>query len=422
MTLAAPQHPLRPALAGEIHARPSAPLTAPVAISRLAMFGGTDRRAQADHLAILCRLNGVPVPDPTASYAYADLGAFRLRWERHTEFLGLTFFAPLLPGPDPFERPAISLVPAGWLADLPGEAIAASHIALLPDAEADAALPRIGFASESLAGSAAAAGAARIWTDFRVHADGYGRILVGAGELHPSQAGRIAQMLWEIETYRMLALLALPAARAAAPDLAEASARLDQMAKSVSTLEGLDAERAALEDLSALAARIERAAAATGDRFSAARAYHGLVQRRLSELEETPLPALPTLSTFLSRRLDPAMATIEATGARIGALSVRCGRAVDLLRTRVALAQEAKSEDLLSALAETGRSQLRLQQTVEGLSVAAISYYLLSLFGYAAKPLPWDTVGTTAETALALAVPLVAAAVWVIVRRSRGGG
>jgi uncharacterized membrane-anchored protein len=418
MTLAAPQHPLRPVLAGEIHARPSAPLTAPVAISRLAMFGATDRRAQAEHLAILCRLNGVPVPDPTASYAYADLGAFRLRWERHTEFLGLTFFAPLLPGPDPFERPAISLVPAGWLADLPGEAIAASHIALLPDAEAETALPRIGFAGESLAASAA--GAARIWTDFRVHADGFGRILVGVGDLQPSQAGRIAQILWEIETYRMLALLALPAARAATPDLAEASARLDQLADSVSTLEGLDAERAALEDLSALAARIERAAAATGDRFSAARAYHGLVQRRLDELEETPLPALPTLSTFLSRRLDPAMATIEATGARIGALSVRCARAVDLLRTRVALAQEAKSEELLSALAETGRSQLKLQQTVEGLSVAAISYYLISLFGYAAKPLPWDGLGTTAEAALALAVPVVAAAVWVVIRRSRG--
>lgn len=422
MTLVAPQHPLRPALAGEIHARPSAPLVAPVAISRLAMFGATDRAAQAAHLGVLCRLNGVPVPDPTASYAFADLGAFRLRWERHTEFLGLTFIAPLLPGPDPFGRPAISLVPAGWLADLPGEAIAASHIALLPDAEADAALPRIGFATESLAGSTVASGAARIWTDFRVHADGFGRMLVGAGDLPPAQAGRIAQMLWEIETYRMLALLALPPARACAPDLAEASARLDQIAETVSAIEGLDAERAALEDLSILAARIERAAAATGDRFSAARAYHGLVQRRLGELEEAPLPGLPTLSTFLSRRLDPAMATIEATGARIGALSVRCGRAVDLLRTRVALAQEAKSEDLLSALADTGRSQLRLQQTVEGLSVAAISYYLLSLIGYATKPWPWGSLGTTADAVLAIAVPVVAAAVWLVIRRSRGTG
>jgi uncharacterized membrane-anchored protein len=421
MTLAAPQHPLRPALAGELHARPSAALTAPVAISRLAMFGAMDRTAQAEHLAILCRLNGVSAPDPTASYAYADLGAFRLRWERHTEFLGLTFFAPLLPGPDPFARPAISLVPAGWLAALPGQAIAASHIVLLPDAEADAALPRIGFAAESLAGSATGAGG-RIWTDFRVHADGFGRMLVGVGDLQPSQAGRIAQILWEIETYRMLALVALPAARAAAPDLAEASARLDHLADAVSVIEGLDAERAALQDLSSLAARIERAAAATGDRFSAARAYHGLVHRRLEELEEAPLPALPTLSTFLSRRLDPAMATIEATDTRIGALSVRCGRAVDLLRTRVALAQEAKSEDLLSALAETGRSQLRLQQTVEGLSVAAISYYLLSILAYATKPWPWDGLGTSGEMLLSFAVPIVAAVVWIAIRRTRGGG
>lgn len=421
MSLSARQHPLRPALAGEIHARPSAALSPPVAISRLAMFGATDRAAQAAHLAALCRLHGVAVPDPGATHVFADFGAFRLRWERHTEFVGLTFFAPLPAGEDPFARTAIATVPADWLAALPGEAIAACHIAMLPDAEAAALLPRLPFAAESLSGSAVAGGQARVWTDFRVHADGFARILVGVADLPPGQTGRIAQVLWEIETYRMLALLALPPARAIAPDLAEASARLDQLAERVSAIEGLGAERAALEELSGLAAQIERAAAATGDRFSAARAYHGLVLRRLEELEEAPLPALPTLSNFLSRRLAPALATVDATGARIEALSVRCARAVDLLRTRVALAQEAKSEELLSAMAETGRSQLKLQQTVEGLSVAAISYYVLSILGYAVKPWPWGGLGLTAETLLALAVPPVAAAVWLLIRRSRAG-
>jgi uncharacterized membrane-anchored protein len=419
MNLPARQHALRPVLSGEIHARPAVALSAPMSISRLAMFGPVNPQELSDHLATLCRLNGAPVPDPGASYAFADLGAFKLRWERHTEFLGLTFFAPLVPEDDPFARPAVSLVPSGWLADLPGEAIAASHIAVLPDHQVEACLRRVGFASESLAGSSTAGGGARIWTDFRVHADGFGRILLGLGELPASQAGRVAQILWEIETYRMLALLALPPARAITPDLTEASARLDQMAVQAAAIEGLDAERAALQDLSALASRIERAAAATGDRFSAARAYNELVQRRLGELEEAPLPGLPTLSAFLSRRLAPALATVEATGARIGALSVRCARAVDLLRTRVALAQEAKSEDLLSALAETGRSQLRLQQTVEGLSVAAIAYYLLSILGYATKPWPWEAFGLSAEVLLAFAVPPVAAIVWLVVRRSR---
>lgn len=419
MSVPARQHPLRATLAGEIHARPSAPLAVPVAISRLAMFGATDRAAQAAHLAALCRLHGVAVPDPAATHVFADFGTFRLRWERHTEFTGLTFFAPLPEAEDPFARPALSTVPSDWLAALPGEAIAACHIVLLPAAQAEALLPRLPFAAESLSGSAVAGGAARVWTDFRVHADGFTRILLGIGDLPPGQTGRLAQVLWEIETYRMLALLALPPARAIAPDLAEASARLDQLAERVSAIEGLGAERAALEELSGLAAQIERAAAATFDRFSAARAYHGLVLRRLEELEEAPLPALPTLSNFLSRRLGPALATVDATGARIEALSARCARAVDLLRTRVALAQEAKSEELLSALAETGRSQLRLQQTVEGLSVAAISYYVLSILGYAVKPWAAAGLGLSAETLLSLLVPPVAAGVWLLLRYRR---
>jgi uncharacterized membrane-anchored protein len=135
-------------------------------------------------------------------------------------------------------------------------------------------------------------------------------------------------------------------------------------------------------------------------------------------LREERLRGLPTLAEYLERRLDPAMATVEATGARIAALSTRCARAVDLLRARVAVAQEAQSQKLLEAMAETSRAQLRLQQTVEGLSVAGISYYVLSLAGYALKPLPW-VGGFRPETAIALLVPVVVALVWLRVRRMR---
>ena len=84
--------------------------------------------------------------------------------------------------------------------------------------------------------------------------------------------------------------------------------------------------------VSALGREFERANAGTAERFSASAAYHRLVRHRLAELAEAPLPGLPTLSRFLERRLDPAMATVAATGTRIASPSLRAARLVDLLR------------------------------------------------------------------------------------------
>ena len=417
--MAFPTHPARAPLAGELHARPALPIAAPARLSRLAMLA-PDPVAETAHLAALCIAHGVAPPAPGASWFVADFGAFRLRYERHTEFTGWNVQAPGADPAQPFATPALDLLPAGWLAALPGQAIAAMHLTLLARVEEldpDAAR----FVPGSVAGAAIAEGGAQALTDFRLHGDGFTHLLL-AGEVGPAVMGRLAQTLWEIETYRALALLALPAARAVGPSMAAASERLSALAANLPRLDDLSAERAALGELAQVAGDIERANAATAERFSAAAAYHRLVQRRLEELGEAPLPGLPTLSRFLERRLDPAMATVAATGTRIAALSLRAARLVDLLRARVALAQEAQAEKQLETLAATGRAQLRLQETVEGLSAAAIAYYLLSLLGYAIKPLPWGGVGTTAEVVLAGAVPLVAALVWLGIRRQRRAG
>ena len=409
-----PTHPARAPLAGELHARPALPIAAPARLSRLAMLS-PDPAAEAAHLAALCAAHGVAPPAHGASWFMADFGAFRLRYERHTEFTGWNVQADGADAAQPFAGPALDLLPAEWLAALPGQAIAAMHISLIAgEADPDAA----GFVPGSVAGAAIDEGQARVLTDFRLHGDGFTHLLL-AGGISPTAMGRLAQTLWEIETYRALALLALPAARAVGPSMAAASERLSALAANLPKLDDLAAERAALGELAQVAGDIERANAATAERFSASAAYNRLVQRRLTELGEAPLPGLPTLSRFLERRLDPAMATVAATGTRIAALSLRAARLVDLLRARVALAQEAQAEKQLATLAATGRAQLRLQQTVEGLSAAAIAYYLLSLLGYAIKPLPWGGVGTTAEAVLALAVPLVAALVWLGIRRQR---
>lgn len=407
-----PTHPARESLVGELHARPAIPIHGPARLSRLAMLA-PDRAAEEAHLAALCARHGVQPPAPGAAWFLADFGAFRLRFERHTEFTGWNFVADGADPAKPFENPALAALPPEWLATLPGQAIAAMHITLV-----DTAPELCGFAGDSLSGAAVAGGEAMVFTDFRLHADGATHILVAE---HPSPmvAGRLAQTLWEIETYRALALLALPAARAVGPGLASASEQLTRLSERLAALETLDAEREALEELTQIGGEIERANAATAERFSASAAYHRLVLRRLSELGETPLVGLPTLTRFLDRRMEPAMATVSATGARISALSVRTARLVDLLRARVAVTQEAQAEQQLATLAGTGRAQLRLQQTVEGLSVAGITYYLLTVVGYLLKPLPWETYGTKVETIIAVLVPLVAAIVWLRLRKRR---
>ena len=407
-----PTHPSREALVGELHARPAIPIRGPARLSRLAMLA-PDRAAEDAHLAALCARHGVQPPAPGATWFLADFGAFRLRFERHTEFTGWNFVADGADPQRPFAQPALAYLPPEWLASLPGLAIAAMHITLV-----DTAPDLCGFAPDSLTGAAVAGGEAMVFTDFRMHADGATHILM-AEHPSPTVAGRLAQTLWEIETYRALALLALPAARSVGPRLASASEQLTRLSERLASLETLVAEREALEELTEIGGEIERANAVTAERFSASGAYHRLVLRRLEELGETALVGLPTLTRFLDRRMEPAMATVTSTGARISALSVRTARLVDLLRARVAVTQEAQAEQQLATLAGTGRAQLRLQQTVEGLSVAGITYYLLTVLGYLLKPLPWSLYGTSAETIIAVLVPLVAALVWFNLRKRR---
>lgn len=417
-----PLHPDRDLLAGELHARPPQPLASPVTISRLAQLiePGDDRAAAGEHLALLCRRYGVTPPAPGADYVLADFGRFTLRYERHTEFDGWTFFRPGPDAgvPDPFDETAIEAVPRDWLSGLPGRTLVACHIAILRTAGEDEPPPPGCFAPDNLAGSSMTGGAATAWTDFRLGPDGFTRLLLQDHGMSPALTGRLAQALWEIETYRLLALLALPQARSCSAELNRASMRLVALAAGLAGLDKLDEERAALEELTDLATTIERLAAETADRFSASRAYHALVGRRLQTLREERLHGLPTLAEYLERRLDPAVATVEATGTRLAALSVRCGRAVDLLRARVAVAQEAQSQRQLEVLADTGRAQLRLQETVEGLSVAGISYYVLSLLGYAIKPFEFGG-WLKGEIIVAVLVPVIAGLVWTRMRRRR---
>jgi uncharacterized membrane-anchored protein len=421
-------HAQRRELNDEVHARPSEALVAPKRVSYLALLSTpTAREADREQVVRLAdRFAAVP-PPPGANHWRADLGPFRVRWERHTEFTRYTF---VVDGTwsDPFAEPAIAVVPREWIEGLVGETIVASHAALVRDEGAidPEELSRRLFAGNLLIGAGIAGGAAVGLTDFRIHADGFSRLLIVDRSMTPWQAGRMMQRLLEIETYRILALLALPVARDLAPALAGFERELAAVTSALRAATASD-EPLLLERLTRLEAEIEQRAADNHYRFSAAAAYYELVQRRIAELREERIQGMQTFLEFNERRLAPAMNTCRAVAVRQDALSQRVARATQLLSTRVDITRERQNQMLLESMNRRAKLQLRLQQTVEGLSVAAITYYLVSLVGYAAKGLEAGGLAFRSDVMMALSIPLVAGFVWWGVRRvrqrvARGGG
>lgn len=324
-------------------------------------------------------------------------------------------------GEDPFARCALDQVPAQWVAGLPGQMLVGTHVALVrgteqaPDHEA---LSLRLFAGNTLVGGAIAAGAAHALTDLRIHPDGFGRLWVADRGMTPRQAGRMVQRLLEIDTYRMLALLALPVARKLAPFLAQRERELAQVATTLASGEQAD-ESALLERLTRLEAEIESQRAENDYRFSAAAAYHELVQRRIAELREERIQGLQTFQEFTERRLAPAMNTCRTVAERLESLSERLARATQQLSTRVDIQRERQNAAVLESMNRRAKLQLRLQETVEGLSVAAVTYYIVGLVGYVAKALKAGGVHIDPDLAMGISIPVVAVLVALGVRKIR---
>ncbi|MDA8231969.1 MAG: DUF3422 domain-containing protein [Magnetospirillum sp.] len=413
------EHPLRRMLAGEVHARPYEVLGAPVRMSHLAVIHreGGDSEAERTHLAQLLGQHGAEPPGEGTNYFSRDLGALRLRFERHAEFSTYTFFRF-----DDFDHPffgtALELVPQAWLHHLPGDVVTAVHLAVeRTERPADAIAPL--FDGNPMVGSEMAGGAAQIWTDFRLHADGFGRILVRDVTLTGGQTGRLAQRLLEIETYRLMALLAFPLARQSNGEVARIERDIAGIIAELADPAVCQNDRALLDRLTGMAAEAERLDATTAFRLSAARAYHAIVQQRIAELREERITGLQTVSEFMDRRLAPAMKTCETATDRQRMLAGRISRTSGLLRTRVDIALEEKNGDLLKSMNRRAKLQLRLQETVEGLSVVAISYYLLGLVSYAAKGLKAVGAPVSPDLAAIVGLPIILGAVTLALRRLR---
>lgn len=414
------QHPQRVALHNEVHARPPVAMDVPLSISHVVMVcDAAQRQASWAHMATLARDHHMAPPDAGSTHVRLDLGPYRVRWEMHTEFVTWTFSRRLNADNFGEQEPeaALAAVPQTWFGALPGECLSNLHLWVLPSkAFASGSLVKHVLYEETLVASTVADGFAEVYTDFAVHADGFSRMVLLAGGMAPRRLGRLVQSLLEIETYRMAALLGLPAAREASLVLASAERELAELAQAIRSATRED-EPLLLDRLTRLAGEVESQHAATHSRFSASAAYFELLDKRIADIAESRLGGMQTIGEFMERRLTPARSTCAWSARRQDALSQRVSRISNLLRTRVEIEQQQSSQALLATMNSRQDIQIKLQSTVEGLSVAAITYYIVGLVSYLAKGAqhwgwPWSP-----EMTAAVAIPLVAVGVWWSLKR-----
>lgn len=430
------ESPDRRRLHDEIHARPVGKVPHPSMTLCVAVLNdGVSRESEIQHLINLVGQH--QALSTSDNFLRLPYGSGDIKWERHTEFTRYTLVQPLRSDEQKDEAAdatrqstgqwlsdvrSIEQSVADWFSRIPGQTIAAVELTVL--AVADLTAQRgLALGSGWCPGSTLLAS----WlgnrahslalTDFRVQDDGIERILVLTKPDTPStRVGRTVQRLLEMEVYRLMALRGLPVAKELSARLSVAEDGLAVIAREVE--DGTTQDPDLLDQLAALASTIERAHADHNYRFSATAAYNDIVNQRVRELRETPVSGVQTIGEFMQRRLAPAMATVAATAKRLDSLSQRIGRVSDLLRTRVDIVTEQQNQQLLEKLTRGQALQLKLQQTVEGLSIAAISYYVVSLIYYLAKAAKEaHLLELSPEVVAGVAIVPTAAVVWQVVRR-----
>ncbi|MCO5732044.1 DUF3422 domain-containing protein [Rhizobium sp. SSA_523] len=408
-----PPAPLRSRALGEIHSRPYTLIALPRVIFQLAFLTEGDAGRDRQILADLARGQGVAAPETDSNHHAMSWGGGTLRWERHTEFS--TYFwdgpAPAGFGED------VPITPFGGSFEPPGPFISGVRVEIRPFNK-DLADVIQHFDLTSLCQSMVADGKATVMTDFRQDGNGLTKFLIFDLGMTDSARGALVQRILDIETYRTLAMLGLPLAQALSPEIRKIETELGAVTERMKGQARQEAD-ALLTEITGLAAELEAHAAASSYRFGASRAYGSIVQERIAMLGERAVAGSETLGGFLQKRLAPAMRTCQSVEERQINLSRKLARATALLRSWIDVDLQKFNTELLNSMNQRAQMQLRLQQTVEGLSVAAISYYVIGLVGHLAEFAHSAGLPVEPHVLSGASVPLVLLGVWWVVRRIR---
>jgi len=404
----------------EIHARPSPKICSPCVISHVAFFHDKkDIDAEYNCINKLAKIYHVnTIGEGTNSY-FQEFEHFNLRWENHREFSTITIIRPLSED-SPNNSTALDMFPEDWLANFPGVVISASNITIGTCVKNTTIESHLG--TKASIASHLINDQVTVWSSLHLDKQGFTRFYISDNsemDQHRKQLqlGGMVLKILEIETYRQMALMALPIAKSIAPVATELGQQCAEILERMTKLNNHTDESKLLQKLTNVAAEVEKLRASSSYRFSATLAYAELVNSRIEELEQQRVENKDMLGEFILRRFMPAVRTCKSVQLQLESLSKRLTRASDLLRTRVDQTIAEQNKKLLESMNRRSQLQLRLQQTVEGLSVAAISYYLISLLKIFLEGVNQRLYSFDEYLVLTIMIPIVLAGVFFLVRR-----
>ena len=405
-------HRNRAEVLAELHARPVDPVCSPARIRRVAVaFDRAPDNAEQvmRDFAAWCEKSGVAPPVSGARYHRFDLKGFHVTWELHTEFATMTWVSG--PENDDFWPEEIGLAALGG-----GTLVAATMIEVL--SATSISQPRLdAYHKASLCFSTIDKGDAQVATDFVADENGFTRFIVAAAEsIDQQRLGTIVRRLLEIETYRTFTLLGLPHARQVSPMLATLERQLGQLVEEMGATSSQEESKQHLSQLHSLTLQLNKTVERTSYRFSASQAYGDILNRRLTRLGEQTSASFSTLERYLGNRIEPALATCLAIEKRQKDLGQKLERVTEFLNTSIGLEVQLQNMQVMDRISKTSQSQYRLQKTVEGLSVIAISYYAIGIVGYLLDGMA-QVVAFPQPVATAILAPIVVGLVWFGIRR-----
>lgn len=440
ITGSAEDHGDRRTLHEEVHSRPPVPLWPNErVISQAFLLDGSARAQQLQWISKVSERYPI-ISDPIHRKAISLLSLretpqrLLLKWELHGEFVSITIyaqqasennFASRKEVMDEVNRLLLSKGASG-IHSSGGERIVALDIALESGSfYADAQDVAARFHGNTMIGSVILTSQkAQLWTDLQFDDESFVNVLLRHTGLGSRQAGRTVQRIIDIETYRMMALLALPSAKSLSEPLRQSELHLSKLSEQIAAAQEhgtldvtLDADL--LKGVSAIASRVEGWISANGLRFTAAEAYHDILKRSLNELRESVIPGVQSMHEFMDRRFEPAMRTCMWTTRRLRDLSDRVSRTTQILRTRIEYVNESQTQALLSSMDRRAKLQLRLQQTVEGLSIIVMTYYATGLLMYIAKGLGNFGVSVNPDLVGLIAVPVIGISLYAFLTARR---
>ncbi len=410
------EHELRYKIDAEIHSRPPLSIPTPGRILHFAWLTGFRKKVNPGAaVKKALRLLDKGLSTFESPQIIVETDNLKIKWEQHSEFASFTLV--LLNESEDGKKLANRITEI--LDTHKGKRLIACQLYVIGGIQA---LPEntirelVGF--NQSAGAIIGGDTGKVWTDFRIDMDGFSKIVLWLDSVVPSRAGRITQRLLEIETYRMMAMLGFPVARKAHGILSEIEGRFSTIIHDVSLQDmELESLKHWFEKLQAVSSEVSRLIDQTEYRLSATHAYSAIVQQRLQDLREESMEGKTRLSVFLERRMGPAMATCESLRRRQDKLLARIDSASAMFQGHMEIAMGLQNNAILKTIKTNAEQQVKLQHTVEGLSVVAISYYLLGIISLLLKGGEKAGLFSGWEILAAILAPPAIAAVWLFLRR-----